>query len=62
MDTYRITVLEYTEGKVYSYPISPAQGRDKLLVHVDAENYLTELGFNLNDCHYMVHKSPIEIY
>ena len=55
METHRLTVLEYTEGKVYSYTIHLTAG-------FDAENYLTELGFNLNDCHYMVHKSPIEIH
>ena len=52
----RLTVLEYSTGKVYSYTFTfGSEG-------FDAEDYLQEMGFNLDDCHYMVHKSPIMIY
>lgn len=53
----RLTVLEYSTGKVYSYNWTFG-GSEKF----DAEEYLEEMGFNLDDCHYMVHRSPIMIY
>lgn len=51
----RLTVLEYSTGKVYSYNWTFGG-------ELDAEEYLQEMGFNLDDCHYMVHSRPIEIY
>ena len=51
----RLTVLEYSTGKVYSYSWTFGEG-------LDAEEYLQEMGFCLDDCHYMVHSKPIEIY
>jgi len=51
---WRLTVLEYSTGCVYSY-----SSFDETM---DTEDYLVELGFDLSDCHYMVHREPIKIY
>ncbi len=46
-----ITVLDYTNGKVTQYDIEK-WGIDEQRI----EDFLDEIGHNVNDCHWMVHE------
>ena len=48
-----ITVLDFEIGEVYQYEIE-----DKFINNGDYEEYLSELGHNLKNCEWMVHKNP----
>ena len=52
-----ITVLDFEQGDVCQYPISvwPIQ-------HEDLETRLTDLGHNIKNCEWMVHKNEPIIY
>ena len=48
-----LTVLDFNSGLVFLYgvEVNPTEG-------FDCEEYLDSVGHNVNDCHYMVHRSP----
>jgi len=47
-----ITVLDFEVGKVFQYEVK------KDWEYEDFEEYLSELGHNLSNCEWMVHKNP----
>ena len=48
-----ITVLDFEAGRVFQYDMP-----ERVMENNEYEEYLSELGHNLNGCEWMVHKNP----
>tara|TARA_R100000231_G_scaffold111908_1_gene82947 strand:- start:260 stop:436 length:177 start_codon:yes stop_codon:yes gene_type:complete len=52
-----LTVLNFEQGQVHQYPIG-----NRSIDHEDIEERITELGHNLTNCEWMIHKNEPIIY
>lgn len=52
---YLLTILHYGTGEVHQYRLTEYQ-----YYYIDAEEFITELGYNLGDISYMYHQAETE--
>tara|TARA_B100001939_G_C16671162_1_gene500304 strand:- start:155 stop:340 length:186 start_codon:yes stop_codon:yes gene_type:complete len=50
--TQYLTILDFESGKVHQYEVEPNQQ------HEERENFIIDMGFNLSNVEWMVHKDP----
>ena len=48
-----ITILDFEAGRVFQYDMP-----ERVIESMDYVSYLSELGHNLANCEWMVHKNP----